>query len=127
MLLAELFLCQQRETSVSEEIEILTERATTLLSLATRQEEILQGWAEHNWAESTLGIVFRMFGGSYGSEQENCLERELDSLLEEKTRVQNAQFRWSQAAIMLDFAVEQLHEAVRHWQNWAVSRTEEEK
>ena len=68
-----------------------------------------------------------MFGGSYGSEQENCLERELDSLLEEKTRVQNAQFRWSQAAIMLDFTVEQLHEAVRHWQNWAVSRTEEEK
>ena len=43
MLLAELFLCQQRESSVSEELEILTERATTLLSLATRQEEILQG------------------------------------------------------------------------------------
>ena len=72
-------------------------------------------------------MVFRMFGGSYGSEQENSLERDLDTLLEEKTRVQNAQFRWSQAAIMLDFAVEQLHEAVRHWQLWALTKTEEEK
>ena len=44
MLLAELSLCQQRESSVRQEIEILTERATVLLSLATRQEEILQGW-----------------------------------------------------------------------------------
>ena len=43
MLLAELSLCQQRESSVGEEIEILSERATVLLSLATRQEEILQG------------------------------------------------------------------------------------
>ena len=68
-----------------------------------------------------------MFGGSYGSVQENALERELDSLLEEKTKVQNAQFRWSQAAIMLDFALEQLHEAVRHWQNCGLSQTEEEK
>ena len=72
-------------------------------------------------------MVFRMFGGSYGSEQENALERELDSLLEEKAKVQNAQFRWSQAAIMLDFALEQLHEAVRHWQNCGLGQTEEEK
>ena len=107
MLLAELFLCQQRESSVSEEIEILTERATTLPGNKTGGNSPGVSRAQQH--------------------KENCLERELDSLLEEKTRVQNAQFRWSQAAIMLDFAVEQLHEAVRHWQNWAVSRTEEEK
>ena len=130
MLLAELSLCQQRESSVSEEIEILTERATVLLSLATRQEQILQGWElldTELGTKSKLEMVFRMFGGSYGSEQENALEGELDSLLDEKVKVQNAQFRWSQAAIMLDFALEQLHEAVRHWQNCGLSQTEEER
>ena len=72
-------------------------------------------------------MVSRMFGGSYGSDQENALEKELDSLLEEKTKVQNAQFRWSQAAIMLDFALEQLGEAVRQWQLCDLKRSEEEK
>ena len=77
--------------------------------------------------KSKLEMLFRMFGGAYGSDQENALEGELDSLLEEKTKVQNAQFRWSQAAIMLDFALEQLHEAVRHWQNTGLTQTEEER
>ena len=85
-----------------------------------------------------------MFGGSYGSQHENALEKSLDDLLEEKTKeqikhknkdkdkkkfpqIQTGQFRWSQAAIMVDFALEQLGQAVRQWQFWSEHKTEQEK
>ena len=44
MLLAELSHCQERKYGLAKEIEILTEQSTVLLSLFSRQEEILQGW-----------------------------------------------------------------------------------
>ena len=43
MLLAELSHCQQMKNGLAKEIEILTEQSTVLLSLFSRQEEILQG------------------------------------------------------------------------------------
>ena len=43
MLLAELSYCQESKSHLSKEIEMLTEQSTVLLSLFTRQEDILEG------------------------------------------------------------------------------------
>jgi hypothetical protein len=59
---------------------------------------------------------FRIFGGDYGSAEENKLEESLDQHEELRNRIVEANFKWKQAQLMVDYALKQLTEAVGRWQ-----------
>lgn len=56
-----------------------------------------------------------IFGGAYGSERENRLEKEHDFLQERKNHINQAHFKWKQAQIMIKQACAQLGLAVQKW------------
>lgn len=56
-----------------------------------------------------------IFGGAYGSERENRLEKEYDLLIERKNHIDQAHFKWKQALIMVKQACSQLGLAVQKW------------
>ena len=58
----------------------------------------------------------RIFGGDYGSVEENQLEEILDQHEELRNRIVEANFKWKQAQLMVDYAYKQLNEAVGRWQ-----------
>lgn len=64
-------------------------------------------------------LLGRIFGGEYGSELENNLEQELDALEAQKARIMEANFKWRQARMMMEFACRQLAVAVQKWQDLA--------
>lgn len=104
-------LHEQRE-SLESEIEILTQQASDLQSLYAKQDELLK----------------RIFGGEYGSAEENQLEELLDQHEELRNRIVEANFKWKQAQLMVDYASKQLTEAVSKWSavpNIDASRLEE--
>ena len=57
----------------------------------------------------------RIFGGEYGSVEENQLEELLDQHEELRNRIVEANFKWKQAQLMVDYAFKQLSEAVKKW------------
>ena len=57
----------------------------------------------------------RIFGGEYGSVEENQLEESLDQHEEMRNRIVEANFKWKQAQLMVDYAFKQLNEAVTKW------------
>ena len=61
-------------------------------------------------------VDFRIFGGDYGSNEENLLEETLDQHEELRNRIVEANFKWRQAQLMVDYAVRQLTEVVGRWQ-----------
>ena len=67
----------------------------------------------------------RIFGGDYGSVEENQLEERLDQHEELRNRIVEANFKWKQAQLMVDYAYKQLNEAVGRWQ--ALQGIEEKK
>lgn len=73
-------------------------------------------------------LLKRIFGGEYGSAEENQLEELLDQHEELRNRIVEANFKWKQAQLMVDYASKQLTEAVSKWSavpNIDASRLEE--
>lgn len=63
----------------------------------------------------TIIYLDSIFGGAYGSERENRLEKEYDLLIERKNHIDQAHFKWKQALIMVKQACSQLGLAVQKW------------
>ena len=60
-----------------------------------------------------------IFGGSYGSAEENRLEGILDQHEAMRNRIVEANFKWRQALLMIDYAYKQLEHAVKKWETVA--------
>merc|ERR1711936_339477 len=97
----ELANLQEQKASLELEIDSLVEQSTDLHSLYARQDELLK----------------RIFGGEYGSVEENQLEESLDQHEEMRNRIVEANFKWKQAQLMVDYAFKQLNEAVTKWKS----------
>jgi len=95
----ELANLNEQKASLELEIDALVEQSTDLHSLYARQDELLK----------------RIFGGEYGSAEENQLEESLDQHEEMRNRIVEANFKWKQAQLMVDYAFKQLNEAVTKW------------
>ena len=59
----------------------------------------------------------QIFGGAYGSEEENRLEAIFDQTEEMRNRIVEANFKWRQAQMMVDYAHKQLAFAVKKWKD----------
>ena len=64
-----------------------------------------------------LSISDKMFRGNYGSQLENRLEEDLDTLEAHRGRILEANFKWRQGQMMLEYACKQLAVAVQKWQD----------
>jgi len=91
---------EEQKLSLENEIESLAEQSTVLHTLYARQDELLK----------------KIFGGDYGSAEENQLEERLDQHEELRNRIVEANFKWKQAQLMVDYGFKQLNEAVGRWQ-----------
>ena len=60
-------------------------------------------------------LLNEIFGGEYGSEEENRLENILEEHENMRNRVVEANFKWRQAQLMVDYAFKQLDYAVKRW------------
>ena len=97
----ELANLHEQRASLEREIETLGEQAGDLQALYQKQDELLK----------------KIFGGEYGSLEENHLEETLDQHEELRNRIVEANFKWKQAQLMVDYAFKQLTEAVEKWQS----------
>ena len=61
--------------------------------------------------------VHLLISGAYGSEEENRLESILDQTEEMRNRIVEANFKWRQAQMMVDYAHKQLDFAVAKWKD----------
>ena len=89
---------EQKET-LSSEVEELDRRSERLQALYKEQDELLD----------------QIFNGAYGSEKENQLENFLDQTEEMRNRIVEANFKWKQAQMMIDYSYKQLEYAVNKW------------
>ena len=71
---------------------------------------------DRNLKKHKVEFIFRIFGGDYGSSEENLLEETLDQHEELRNRIVEANFKWRQAQLMVDYAFKQLTEVVGRWQ-----------
>ena len=62
-------------------------------------------------------LLNQIFGGEYGSEEENRLENILEEHENMRNRVVEANFKWRQAQLMVDYAYKQLDFAVKKWES----------
>ena len=104
----------EQQQSLDTEIERLAEQSTELHTLYARQVNmfifsILQDFYRQD------ELLKRIFGGDYGSPEENQLEETLDSQEELRNRIVEANFKWKQAQLMVDYSFKQLTEAVGRW------------
>ena len=60
-------------------------------------------------------LLDQIFNGAYGSDKENQLESLLDQTEEMRNRIVEANFKWRQAQMMIDYAYKQLEFAVNKW------------
>ena len=97
----ELSNLHEQKASLAREIEALGGSAEELQALYQKQDELLK----------------KIFGGEYGSIEENHLEETLDQHEELRNRIVEANFKWKQAQLMVDYAFKQLTEAVQKWQS----------
>ncbi|XP_053387100.1 uncharacterized protein LOC123542084 isoform X5 [Mercenaria mercenaria] len=65
--------------------------------------------------EERDSLLSDIFGGEYGSEKENLLEAQFDQLMDRKQRVGVAHYKWTNARILLQHAVNQLSHSVQKW------------
>ncbi|XP_022240529.1 uncharacterized protein LOC111085582 [Limulus polyphemus] len=89
---------QQRDV-LKEEVDGLAEKGDKLQKLYEERDELLDN----------------IFGGEYGSELENSLEKEVDLLHEQKKHVDQAHFKWTQAHMMVKQAISQLGLSLQKW------------
>ncbi|XP_050722090.1 myosin-11-like isoform X2 [Eriocheir sinensis] len=92
---------RKQQEQVSQEVAHLEERAKRLHDLYRKHDTLLE----------------KLFGGEYGSVTENQLEAELDELEAHRGRIMEANFKWRQAQMMLEYACKQLAVAVQKWQD----------
>ncbi|XP_069998862.1 uncharacterized protein synr [Penaeus vannamei] len=92
---------RKQRDQLAAEVAELEERASTLQGMYKTHDELLS----------------RIFGGEYGSVMENQLEAELDDLEAHRARIMEANFKWRQAQMMLEYACKQLAVAVQKWQD----------
>ncbi|XP_045112890.1 uncharacterized protein LOC123505534 isoform X2 [Portunus trituberculatus] len=92
---------RKQHEQVSQEVAELEEKAKKLHEL----------YKEHD------NLLDKLFGGEYGSVAENQLEAELDELEAHRGRIMEANFKWRQAQMMLEYACKQLAVAVQKWQD----------
>ena len=90
---------QDQKTSLSNEVKELDRRSERLQALYKEQDELLD----------------QIFNGAYGSVQENQLESILDQTEEMRNRIVEANFKWRQAQMMVDYSYKQLEYAVNKW------------
>eukprot|EP00095_Tigriopus_kingsejongensis_P001382 maker-scaffold205_size259573-snap-gene-0.16 protein:Tk01382 transcript:maker-scaffold205_size259573-snap-gene-0.16-mRNA-1 annotation:"calponin homology domain-containing protein ddb_g0272472-like isoform x4" len=95
----ELSNLRDQQSSLEDEILALEGKVSHLESLYEEQE----------------GILDQIFGGSYGSEEENNMEIVLDQHEQMRNRIVEANFKWRQAQLMVDYAYKQLEHAVSKW------------
>ena len=110
-----MFLIILVQASLELEIDSLVEQSTDLHSLYARQDELLKRLAFHSYPIQLEIFPIRIFGGEYGSVEENQLEESLDQHEEMRNRIVEANFKWKQAQLMVDYAFKQLNEAVTKW------------
>ncbi|XP_047739975.1 ninein [Hyalella azteca] len=97
----ELNACRKQKQQLHDEVIELERKAEKLQELYKQQDQLLD----------------KMFGGEYGSNLENRLEQELDTLEAHRARILEANFKWRQAQMMLEYACKQLAVAVQKWQD----------
>ena len=90
---------KDQQTTLSNEVEGLDRRSEKLQALYKEQDELLD----------------QIFNGAYGSVRENQLESILDQTEEMRNRIVEANFKWRQAQMMIDYAYKQLEYAVNKW------------
>jgi len=96
---AELDNLEEQLAALTKDLADFDGQAKDLQALYTKQDELLG----------------RIFGGDYGSLEENQYEQELDQHEEMRNRIVEANFKWKQSQLMVDYAYKQLKEAVKQW------------
>ncbi len=94
---------EEQKTNLENEIKELGERSAKLEKLYEEQEKLLD----------------EIFDGEYGSDDENRMENILDQHEQMRSRVVEANFKWRQAQLMVDYAYKQLEHAVKKWEEVA--------
>lgn len=97
----ELAESQKQKSELIREVDELKDKVEKFEILQMRQDTLLA----------------RMFGGAYGSQRESQLEQQLDMLEAQRARIMEANFKWRQAQMMMEYACRQLAVAVQKWQN----------
>ncbi|XP_022242319.1 uncharacterized protein LOC106460009 [Limulus polyphemus] len=95
----ELESTNQQRDSLKEEVAILTEDGEKVQKFYEERDELLDS----------------IFGGDYGSDLENRLEKEVDLLKEQKNHMNQAHFKWRQGHMMIKQAAIQLGLGVQKW------------
>lgn len=99
----------------AKELQSLTEQRNNadneLRELKYQSEELQKLYNEQE------ELLSQIFGGSYGSEEENRLESIFDQTEEMRNRIVEANFKWRQAQMMVDYARKQLEFAVQKWKD----------
>jgi len=97
----ELDSLKEQRNNVDNELRECQYKYEQLQLLYTEQEDLLS----------------QIFGGAYGSEEENRLESIFDQTEEMRNRIIEANFKWRQAQMMVDYAHKQLEFAVQKWKD----------
>lgn len=90
---------QRQRDTVGAEVKALKKETDKLQKLYQEQDELLAG----------------VFNGKYGSDQEYRMECDLDLMLDRMQRISVAKYKWQNARLLLQHAVNQLAFAVRRW------------
>ncbi|XP_060574309.1 uncharacterized protein LOC132732000 isoform X2 [Ruditapes philippinarum] len=99
-------VCKQHFTDLQKQHQDLEREANVLLKDADVLKKLY---------EERDGLLSDIFGGEYGSVEENKLEAKFDELMDKKQRVSVANYKWTNARVLLQHAVNQLAHAVRKW------------
>ncbi|XP_043211182.1 uncharacterized protein LOC122375753 [Amphibalanus amphitrite] len=92
---------RKHQSELTSDLSQLRYKVDNLEELHMRQDELLA----------------KIFGGGYGSRRESELEQELDMLEAQRARIMEANFKWRQAQMMMEYACRQLAVAVQKWQD----------
>jgi len=113
--IAEYIDAKNKEEIAAKELQSLTEQRNNadneLRELKYQSEELQKLYNEQE------ELLSQIFGGSYGSEEENRLESIFDQTEEMRNRIVEANFKWRQSQMMVDYARKQLEFAVQKWKD----------
>ncbi|XP_076336160.1 uncharacterized protein LOC143239181 [Tachypleus tridentatus] len=102
-----------RKEIISQELESTTRQRDDLkqeIATLSEERETIQ-----RLYEEIDEMLDNLFGGSYGSDLENQLEKEADFLQEQKHYMAQTHFKWRQAYMMVKQATTQLGLGVQKW------------
>lgn len=100
---------------------IKRELETTIHQRDRLKEEVIklgkEGEEYQELSQKQDEFLDSIFGGSYGSDMENRLEKEVDLLKERKQHIDQAYFKWKQGHTMVKQGCSQLGYALRKWKD----------